>query len=229
MVNFNSQILEFWNDVQQVYDPIQNETGLTFYVFQTSYGHEPNPDLMIIGINPAGEYGNEKFLVNKMVEQGKFKNMYIDWMYKEEVNEAENEWFNTLCSVFDYPKNPEMKKILENAVGTNCFYINTGSVESLNKQYDAKKLSLESKKLVKKLIQIIKPKKILTLGETPFNSVKDSKVELIAVNDKNNIKSSFCGNIPVYNIPNPSRIHKNQYYTGQKLIDYQNGLAKLLR
>ncbi len=226
MVNFNEQILEYWAEVQQIYDPIQKETDLSYYVFQTSFKFKP--DLMIIGINPGGEFGNEKYLVNKIAEKGKFKNMYIDWMYSEKPNKAENEWFDTLCSIFDYPNNPEMKKVLENTVGTNCFYINTGSVKSLNKQFDAKNLSLESKRLIKKLINIIQPKKILTLGEIPFNCVKDSKVILVAVNPINNIKSSFCGNIPVYNILNPSRINKNQYYRGQKLIDYQNGLEKLL-
>ena len=163
MVNFNAQIQEFWNEVQEIYDPIQKETNLTYYVFQTSYGQKPNPDLMIIGINPAGGYGNEKFLVNKMAEHGKFKNMYIDWMYNEKSDASENEWFNTLCSVFNYPKNPEMKKLLENAVGTNCFYVNTKTVKSLNKQYDVKYLTSVSKSLVRKLIGIIQPKKILTL------------------------------------------------------------------
>jgi hypothetical protein len=226
MENFNAKILEFWKDVQQIYDPIQKETDLSYYVFQTSYRY--NPDLMIIGINPGGEYGNEKYLVNKVAEDGKFKNMYIDWMHGENPDKSKNEWFNTLCSAFDYPNNPEMKKVLENAVGTNCFYINTGSVESLNKHYDTNSLTVESKSLVRKLISIIQPKKILTLGDIPFNCVRDTKTTVLAVNDINKIKSSFCRGIPIFNIPNPSRIHKNQYYSGQKLIDYQNGLAKLL-
>lgn len=226
MANFNSQISEFWNEVQQIYDPIQKETDLSYYVFQTSYKY--NPDLMIIGINPGGEYGSEKYLVNKIAEQGKFKNMYIDWMYGQNPDKTVNEWFNTLCSVFDYPNNPELKRVLENTVGTNCCYLNTGSVKGMNERYDAKTFFLESKNLVKKLVSIIQPKKILTLGEIPFDNVRDKKVELIAVNTLNNIKSSFAGSIPVYNIPNPSRINKNQYYAGQKLIDYQNCLAKLL-
>ncbi len=226
MENFNAKILEFWTEVQEIYDPIQKETDLNYYVFQTSIRY--NPDLMIIGINPGGEFSSEKNLVNKMAEQGKFKNMYIDWMYTETPNKTDNEWFNTLCSIFDYPNNPAMKRVLENAVGTNCFYINTGSVQSLNKQYDTKNLYLQSRSLVNKLIDIIQPKKILTLGEIPFKCIKGSKQKPVPVNDKNNIKSAFHGNIPVYNIPNPSRIHKNTYYAGEKLIDFQKGLAKLL-
>jgi len=226
MANFNSQILEFWNEVQKIYDPIQKVTGLTYYVFQTAIRF--NPELMIIGINPGGEYTSEKYLVNKIAEQGKCKNMYVDWMYIEKPNKSENEWFNTLGSIFDYPNNSEMKSVLENAVGTKCYYLNTGSVKSLNKHYDVKTFFLESENLVKNLINIIQPQKILTLGEIPFNCVRDNKVIPIAVNNINNIKSSFSGIIPVYNIPNPSRINKNQYYSGQKLIDYQNGLAKLL-
>ena len=196
----------YWeNEIKPQLDPLHDAAGnLLYYVFQTPYRFQP--ELLIVGINPGGDYEGIPFLDRKT-------NWYTDGKRNAEQKHSFNE---TLCAIFAYGKNDKLFDLLENAVGTNMIFFNTDSVEKLKNNSLNKKMETKCVKIVRELIDdFIQPKRILCLGVPPFYGLKN--VREITYPMKG-IKKSYRGNTPMYYIPNPSRLNINEYYKSDKEI-----------
>jgi len=201
----------YWeNEIKPQLDPLHNASGnLLYYVFQTPYRFQP--ELLIVGINPGGDYEGVPFLERE-----------TNW-YTEGKRNAEQKYsFNeTLCAVFGYGKNDKLFSLLENAVGMNMIFFNTGSVEKLNKNSLSKEMESKCVKIARNLVDnFIQPKRILCIGVPPFYGMKNTREITYPIKDVA-IKKSYRGNTPVYYIPNPSRLNINKYYKGDKIAQIQ--------
>ena len=202
----------YWeNEIKPQLEPLHNAAGnLLYYVFQTPYRFQP--ELLIVGINPGGGYEGIPFLARET-------NWYTDGKKNAEHSHSFNE---TLCAVFGYGKNDKLFDLLENAVGTNMIFFNTGSVNKLKNNSFHKEMETKCVKIVRNLSDnFIQPKRILCLGVPPFYGMKNSKdvecpIKGIA------IKKSYRGNTPVYYIPNPSKRNINKYYTSDQIAQIQD-------
>lgn len=199
---FKDDIDNFFKErVVKGYDEIQKEdpslTGKSFYVFQTG---EPSfqPELMVIGFNPGGDYLGEISLTNGS------QNRYI----------TDGGWFATLRSIVP-------QEYLEHCVGTNKYYVNTPQ----DKDIKNKKLKELGTRLTRELIGIIQPKHILCLHTDTFNTIKNSSVS--KPYEGINFKVSKMGNIPVAYIPNPSP-RNNHFYKGEKLSIYREAIVTFM-
>ena len=164
------------------------------------------PDLLIIGINPGGDFNDGiPFLERE-----------INWYTK-----GEKHSFNeTLCKVFGYGKNDKLFDLLDNAVGTNMVFFNTGSVKKLKENKLNGEMRSKCVKIVRNLVDnFIQAKRILCLGVPPFYEMKNtSQIEYPI----KGVRKSYRGNIPVYYIPNPSQLRINQDYKLEQITQYQN-------
>lgn len=199
---FKDDIDNFFKErVVKGYDEIQKEdpslTGKSFYVFQTG---EPSfqPELMVIGFNPGGDYLGERSLTNGS------QNRYI----------TDGGWFATLRSIVP-------QEYLEHCVGTNKYYVNTPQ----DKDIKNKKLKELGTRLTRELINIIQPKHILCLHTDTFNTIKNSSVA--KPYESINFKESKMGTIPVAYIPNPSP-RNNHFYKGEKLSIYRESIVTFI-
>lgn len=204
----------YWeNEIKPQLDPLHNTTGnLLYYVFQTPYRFQP--ELLIVGINPGGDFEGVPFLDRE-----------TNWYTEGKRNEKQKHSFNeTLCAVFGYGKNDELFNLLENAVGTNMIFFNTGSVEKLNNNALSNEMRSKCVKIVKNLVDnFIQPKRILCLGVPPFDGMRESSPIEYPVNG---IRKSYRGEIPVYYIPNPSRLNINRLYKPEQIAQYQQYFEK---
>jgi hypothetical protein len=201
----------YWeNEIKPQLDPLHNTAGnLLYYVFQTPYQFQP--ELLIVGINPGGDYEGVPFLDRKT-------NWYTDCKRNTEEKYSFNE---TLCAVFGYEENNALYNLLENAVGTNMVFFNTGSVEKLNNNPLKTEMIKKCESIVIKLIdEYIQPKRILSIGKEPFEKLKTSQSNLVKLGNAF-IHKSFRGETPLYRIPNPSRINLNSYYKSEQIKQYQ--------
>ncbi len=216
MNDFENKIQVFWEKTQKVYNVFTQKGGVAentdYYVFQTQYYH--NPKLMIIGINPGGNgKSSRRWLFPKNKE-----NMYLS---------ADSEWFKNLQKIFGYPNNEFLKNYLENAVGTNRFFINTGNAKELNKEI---KKSTECTKLIRDLVNnIIQPEKIIALGTDPFCTFRKAKSVQIKEFGKLKFKYSNLDDIPICFIPNPSKINQSYFNTDEKNKEWQKAIEWFLK
>ena len=144
MNTFDTQINSYWENVQKIYSPLQEKyDNRCYYLFQTK-SYVFNPDLMIVGLNPGGNYQG----AGKISQD---KNAYV---------EIDAPWFNTLRRVFDYPNNEFLKTILEYCVGTNRYLLNTGNQGGLGnivkEMVGDKSFANVAGELLDELVEIIK-------------------------------------------------------------------------
>lgn len=212
MEDFEKEIQTFWEGkVKTIYNPYamahadKNGNPLLYYVFQTDKFYY-NPDLLIVGINPGGNYYGEPQLAQK-------DNYYI---------KGNDAWATCLRSAFGYGDNEYLSTILENCVGTNRVFINTSSEDDIEKI-----LLPKANELIEELVQIVQPKHIIVLGRKPFDALRGkSKVEFTSAEPK--FELSDHKGIPLAYIPNLSRRNRSRYY-GDKYKKWQNILEKFLR
>lgn len=207
--NFETKMNAFWNKVMQRYDSYleqfaENERQ-DYYVFQTEY--RENPEVMIVGINPGGNCTrNQKWLCAPKGENG-----YLD---------GTHQWFVTLRKFFGYPENSLLKDKLDNCVGSNITFINTGNSGQIPKE-------LKSPDFIRELVrEIIKPKYIIALGIDPFYALKN-KPEKVRQFGSIALKYSEFNGTPICFIPNPSA-RNTKYYNGNKCEDWQKALEWFL-
>lgn len=209
MENFEVKVQSFWTKVQDQYAELVCKGGIVenrdFYVFQTDYHF--SPDLMIVGINPGGDGISGASWLCPAYNA----NMYIS---------GNDKWFQTLRNIFGYPQNEFLKSSLENCVGSNRVFINTGNQS---------KIPLTNKdilgpKLIRELVsEIIQPKHIVTLGRDVFYTLKTEKDQSKKIGGIN-FKYSYSNGIPICFIPNPSP-RNGKYFNHEELInDWQKSL-----
>lgn len=205
---FEGLIQAYWVKVQKQYAPYVVEGGVLanrdYYVFQTEYTYQPK--LMIVGVNPGG---------NGMGHGG--------WLSQgiNSYTKGEHTWFQTLRKAFGYPNNKKLSAILETCVGSNKYFVNTGSEKDVPKDIKAM-----STLLIRELIDIISPKHVITLGVDVFCTIKN-KPEKIKEFGSTKFKYSERNGTPVGYIPNPSQMNQ-QYFTQQKINEWNEALEWFL-
>ena len=205
---FEELVKAYWEKVQQQYAPYVAEGGILanhdYYVFQTKYKYQP--DLMIVGVNPGGNgSGHDGWLTQGI-------NSYT---------EGAPPWFQTLRNAFDYPNNKELAVMLDTCVGSNKYFVNTGSEKDVPKEIQSM-----ATLLIRELVDIVRPKHVLTLGYDVFCTIKN-RPEQVKEFDMIKFKYSNRNGIPVGYIPNPSRINQ-ACYTPEKLQGWNNALEWFL-
>lgn len=217
MTTFEKKVEDYWKETQKVYNKFTDAGGIAensdYYVFQTTV--KENPNLMIIGINPGGNGKNGK----NVLSNG--SNLYLD---------PSIEWFKTVQSIFGYPNNSALSMELENCVGTNRIFINTGSADQLHKEITNDK---ECGDLVKGWVyKIINPKYILAFGRDTFNflAATKSKQKSKQFGDiKLEYATTRIGDKEVCYIPNPSKLnHTKGYFSEKNLKSWQEALKWFL-
>jgi hypothetical protein len=206
-MEFEEKIQAFWEKVQAEYADLVKEDGIfpktNYYVFQTKPSF--NPDLMIVGINPGGNgYTGDYWL-----SPANGENLYVLDAHP---------WFERLRHIFGYPQNVTLKPFLENCVGSNSVFINTGNASQIPKNIPAL-----GPNLIRELVSdIIKPNYILTLGNDTFYGLRNGKVAFQEFGQIK-LKYSYRNGTPVCYIPNPSRIN-SRYFNNGKIEDWQKAL-----
>lgn len=193
----------YWEkEIKPQLDPLHDAAGnLMYYVFQTPYRFQP--ELLIVGINPGGDFKDGV----------PFLERENNWYTKDK----QHSFSGTLCKVFGYGKNDKLFDMLDNAVGTNMTFFNTGNVNSLKNNALSSEMRSRCVEIARNLVDnFIQPKRILCLGVPPFDGMKD-KTAPIEYPIKG-IRKSYRGDTPVYYIPNPSKININKYYKNESQI-----------
>lgn len=206
--SFEEQIQAYWKKVQEQYAPYVAEGGplenRDYYVFQTAYRYQP--ELMIVGVNPGGNgIGAGRWLT-----QG--SNSYTTGCHP---------WFDTLRSIFNYPDDEKLAVVLDNCVGSNKCFVNTGNQKDLPKE-----INRMSTCLIRELVDIVKPKHILTLGSDVFCTLKN-KPEKVIEFSSTKFKHSKFNETPVAYIPNPSRINQGSF-SPEKIKEWNDALRWFL-
>lgn len=202
------ELQTYWEkEIKPQLDPLHNAAGnLLYYVFQTPYHFQP--ELLIVGINPGGDYDGIPFLDRE-----------TNWYTEGE----KYPFSNRMCAVFGRGENEQLFKLLENAVGMNKVFFNSGTVEKLKKTNKKEEMETLCGKITEELIdRFIQPTKwILAMGNNPFYGVKGKgeKVESFKLGNAI-IKKSKRNGIPVYYIPNPSG-RNYRYYSENQIKLYQ--------
>ena len=222
---FKAALDDYWRKVQEIYAPYANQdidkdgNPLLYYVFQTDVHY--NPDLMIVGINPGASYHGKPFLCRED-EHGVVKNYYL-------LGANEDAWARRLQSVFDYKQgesnNSYLSSAFENCVGTNKVFINTRIEKGC---LSFKDIHPKAKALLEELIRIVKPKHIVALGRSPFDTLKQGPVKQIK-DSGINFKYSKHNDIPLAYIPNPSGLCSRYYNTEEKVKSWQKTIEAFLK
>lgn len=202
---------DFWNKVNKEYLELTKPGGIAekrnYYIFQTAYHY--NPDLMIIGINPGGDKSDDK----SWICPHDMQNMYVT---------GEHQWFQTLRSIFGYPKNEVLKPFFENCVGSNKVFINTGSVKKIPNS------NLLGPSLIRELVsEIIQPKHIVALGKDVFCSLSNKKASYKTFGQVN-LVHSFRDSIPICYVYNPSKLNARFFNKQELLDDWQKAIEWFL-
>ena len=229
MNTFEVQMQAFWAEVQEVYNKVDRK-NYTYYMFQTDY--HKNPDLMIVGINPGGGTEGDP---SPILQHCTDYNNYTD---------GDSQWCGRVRELFDYGNNEYLSNILQNCVGTNRCYINTPNADILEDIYknNSEKIfrSVHSERLIPfknktgelldSLINIIKPKHILTFGSDVFKHLVGNKIKYNTIGSRE-MKIGYTKyetiNIPVGYIPNPSGIN-NKHFPANKMKEWSNTIAEFM-
>jgi len=212
MERIKEEVLLFWNKVQEKYSVFVETGGVAqkkdFYIFQTGYRH--NPDLMIVGINPGGNVESD----SKWLGPENNENWYV---------KGTHTWFQTLRNIFGYPENEVLRSYLENCVGSNKIFINTGNQNKIPKEIDS-----ISTALIRELVSdIIKPKHIIALGVSPFYTLRIGKVEFKQFG-KIKLKYAYRKETPICFIPNPSA-RNGKYLNSETFPEWQKAIEWFMK
>ena len=198
--------------MQKIYSPLQEKyNGRDFYLFQTDY--KEYPDLMIVGLNPGANYCTWKS------EKQQKPNSYLF---------GTADWFKTLRRVFDYPNNEFLKTILDNCVGTNRYLFNTGNQGGLGniakEMVSEKRFTNVTGELLDELVDIIKPKHIITVHKDVYNHLAKYKHKFCCKD-----AGYTMGGVPVLYVPNFSGRNKSRYFTEDQLEKWTTAIETFLR
>ncbi|MDD2257146.1 MAG: hypothetical protein PHQ26_02470 [Bacteroidales bacterium] len=177
---------------------------LDFYVFQTSVTLDP--PILIIGANPGGYKPYSEFLDSNNV---KIKS--VDALGYAINQFLENpEWHsNSLISLFSSAK---LRQMFEKSVVTNFVYFNTVNFSNFKKRKGSKDAIKFCKESNKELIEILKPKNIILMGNISLDGLKflfdRPMVSVLTVDEGVNgsslVRQTAINGIPTFWIHHPS-------------------------
>ncbi len=208
MDNFNKKLSNWSNKVvnycHNTATNIENDLDLSFYAFQSA--PKESPELLLLGINPKGEFAyadqfnnpiwgliNEKRMTAEVFMQANpFFHNHETWAL----------WKN-LSKSFESSR---MNDILSNSMYMNFMYFNTVKVEKLLNRKGGKDVFNMCRDFSLELISdIIKPKQILCLGTSGcFDILPIKEKENLLVDKKRLLIKGKLSGIPIFGIPHPS-------------------------
>ena len=196
------------------------KNDVDFYVFQSALPEKPNPDLLIIGINPGGHVSYEE----SMKKQGKEKRTWKDlsqgfntysrkpyWEKGEKPDKGNDVMRRVLIGTHDYDSvspnetciffNENLFDIIDNAVIMNMYYFNTKKESDIEKMCQEDELRYCKEKTLE-FIEMLNPKNILffTTSEKNLFLMGIEKIKPIG----SFVKSGKLKEKTVYAIPHPS-------------------------
>jgi len=149
--------LQLWlESVVEKCSIVGEKYNLDYYPFQCAKSSlKENVDLLIIGANPGGENPYRKRNIEELFNS-------VDGINNTYIGEANNNEWKINKPILEIFKDPELYKVLEEAIVMNVVYFGTKKATNLSKR----KETIECcKELTKEFIyEIIRPKAILVLG-----------------------------------------------------------------
>jgi uracil-DNA glycosylase len=107
----------------------------------------------------------------------------------------------------------------------NLIYFNTGCVDKFQRLSLKDEIESACEKFTRVLIdEYIQPKRIVAMGREPFDNLKNKSIEKLKQGEIT-IEKSYRNDIPIYFIPNPSRINRHRYANG-KDVQYRQFFEK---
>jgi hypothetical protein len=219
MNNFNTNIKEWGEKVvsycQEVATNSNYDMDLSFYAFQSP--PKEKPDLLILGINPAGEYTysdlynypawgltvEKQMTAEVFVKSNPFFHNHETWALWKNLSKSFNE--------------DRMKRMLINSMYMNFICFNTPNINILLKKKHGREIFSKCRDFSLELISdIIKPKQILCLGTGAcFDILPITNKECLLNYNKRLLMKGELSNIPIYGIPHPSgsrtsNVHRNK-------------------
>lgn len=193
---------------------IKNENYPDFYVFQSQIFE--NPDLLIIGANPAGNETYKDMLQRKQIER-RTKDDLINSSDGKNNEYISNPDWAISKPILEMFSGKRTREVLENAVIMNTVYFNTNQIAGLVK----KEMVDFCSKMTKEFIyEICKPKRILFIGK---DAPKWLKIEFdtIALSPIENkdwflIKEKKINDIPHFQIHHTS-MYRSKFNKGENL------------
>lgn len=206
--------------IRDKFRELENQIGgtnpLDFYIFQTDY--IPNPELMIVGINPGGQGKNNVFTLGSSLRNNA----------EQHSNYLDNHlWFAHLREIFGYPGDTPLATSFKYCVGLNLCGYNTSTEKKIGNlvEKDARELI---RKTIVEIIEAISPKRIITLGGDPFHVLRNGQPITNELVEKVNLRFSNHNGIPLCWIYNPSPQPWNKYYSKSDLSKIQARLSEFL-
>ncbi len=177
---------------------------LDFYVFQTRVFLDPL--ILFIGANPGGDKTYTEFLNSHNVKLKNVDNLGYD---RNQFLENPKWGSNSLVSLFSSEK---LRDMFENSVITNFVYFNTVKFSNFKKRIGSKNAIKFCKESNKELIEILKPKNIILLGNISLDGLKflfDRPMESVlkvdeGVNGTSLVRQTSINGIPTFWIHHPS-------------------------
>lgn len=208
MTDFNEKLTEWSNKVVNYCHEIainpNYDMDLTFYAFQST--PKENPELLILGINPKGEFtyadlysnpiwglaDSKRMTSEVFVQENPFFHKHHTWVL----------WKNLSKSFL----NSSMNTILTDSMYMNFVYFNTPNIDALLRKKHGKEVFNKCRDFSLELItDIVKPKQILCLGTLGcYDKLPITNKECLLKQSKRLLLKGKLSNIPVYGIPHPS-------------------------
>lgn len=206
--------------IRDKFSELENQIGgtnpLDFYIFQTDY--IPNPELMIVGINPGGQGENNVFSLGSCLRKNS----------ERHCNYWDNHlWFAHLRKIFGYPGDTSLAMCFKDCVGLNLCGFNTSNEKKIGNLVEKEARELIRKTIVE-IIRAISPKHIITLGGDPFHALRNGQKVTHERVEKVNMRFSNHNGIPLCWIYNPSPQPWNKYYSKSDLSKIQARLTDFL-
>jgi len=202
--NLNEWSIKVVDYCHSVATDSEYKMDLTFYAFQSI--PKENPDLLLLGINPAGEFSYADLFSNPIWGLVDEKRMTAEVFSKANPVFHEHKkwvlWRNLAKSFNDDP----MSEILANSMYMNFVYFNTPDIDTFLKKRHGKEVFNKCRDFSLELItNIIKPKKILCLGTVGcFDKLPITKKECLLQGKKRLLLKGELSNIAIYGISHPS-------------------------
>jgi len=207
------KISNFWDKIS-INNPIIRENGFSVF-FSPVYS---NPKLLIIGINPAGNFIRDNIKFNQHEIESKLP-MIHDYFLSEEMDYDLAKYMRDLFN-FDI-------SILKNSVKINYYFFRTASEDDLKQLKEFTILHDFCTDQIKNVIETIKPEKIITEGLGVFDKLynllnfKDNQIETILSKNNKNVLIKKCSrdNLELIGVIHPSgQWTKNIFIENKNII-----------
>lgn len=183
-LKLTKKISNFWEKIATNNHTIR-ENGFSVF-FSRVYS---NPQLLVIGINPGGNFVRDKIKFNEHEIESKLPIIH-DYFLSKEMDYDLAKYMRELFS-FNLP-------ILKNSVKINYYFFRTTSEDDLKKLEEFPIIHDFCTEQIKNVIETLKPKKIITEGLGVFDKLynflnfKDNEIKTILSKNNKNVLIKKC-------------------------------------